>query len=310
MCDPIFSVVILNFNKSIDLCRNLERLSVIISSQDELIVVDNNSTDDSVQMVQSNFPNVNLIINEINLGAAEGRNIGLRKAKGKYIIILDDDSLPPKNIFSETKRLFENYPEVGILAYWIKSMPSGNICTQYKSTKLCSFWECGAAFRRELIQRIGYIDSNLFFGAEGIDTSLRMLDIGYITRNTPEVTIEHFVKKHSREETIRRHTFWITGWTLFYWKSFPFYYSLIFCFRLYFSFLIAGLRNKSLISFCNAFRQLTGYFPYLVKNRRIVSPSTISFYINPKSEPEHYNMPLFYKFSRFLNNKYLKVHSD
>jgi GT2 family glycosyltransferase len=59
----------------------------------DLIVIDNNSSDDTVHVLRSEFPNVTLIVNKDNLGFARANNQGFRYCKGEYIFILNPDTL-------------------------------------------------------------------------------------------------------------------------------------------------------------------------------------------------------------------------
>ena len=84
------SVIILNYNVRyfLELCI-LSVESAIKNLDAEIIVVDNNSQDDSCVMIKSRFPNVKLIENNENLGFPKGNNIGVSQAKGEYVCILN-----------------------------------------------------------------------------------------------------------------------------------------------------------------------------------------------------------------------------
>ena len=96
------SVVILNYNVRyfLELClKSVE--AAIEDIEAEIIVVDNDSSDDSCTMVKELFPNVILIENKENYGFSKGNNIGVAKAKGEYICILIDGyiRLPRAKVF-------------------------------------------------------------------------------------------------------------------------------------------------------------------------------------------------------------------
>ena len=88
------SIIIVNYNTSNllkdCLCSIIEKTQFI---EYEIIVVDNNSGDDSVAMVEQQFTNVKLIKNNINLGFGKANNIGYTYAKGKYLFLLNTDTL-------------------------------------------------------------------------------------------------------------------------------------------------------------------------------------------------------------------------
>ncbi|MDI6803206.1 MAG: glycosyltransferase family 2 protein [Bacteroidota bacterium] len=88
----VLSVVIVNWNT----CEDLETCLTSLTDRSgflnlEIIVVDNASEDDSVQMVRSKFPNAILIANQVNLGFAAAVNQGINNARGKYLLILNAD---------------------------------------------------------------------------------------------------------------------------------------------------------------------------------------------------------------------------
>ena len=110
------SVIILNYNVRYFLEQCI--ISVQKAIQDinaEIIVVDNNSPDDSCEMVKSLFPDVILIENKENLGFPKGNNIGVLKAKGKYICILNPDTVVAEDTFEKILAFAENKSDLGII---------------------------------------------------------------------------------------------------------------------------------------------------------------------------------------------------
>lgn len=81
----------------------------------ELIVVDNNSADTSIEFISSRFPSVQFIANSENLGFAKACNQGLQKAKGEYVLFLNPDTIVPEDCFSLCISFFQSHPEAGAL---------------------------------------------------------------------------------------------------------------------------------------------------------------------------------------------------
>ena len=79
----------------------------------EIIVVDNHSEDGSVEMVRGEFPSVKLIANQENYGFATANNQGMKESKGKYVLLLNPDTLLREDTLSVTRDYMERYPEVG-----------------------------------------------------------------------------------------------------------------------------------------------------------------------------------------------------
>jgi len=93
---PLISIIILNYNggKFIEEC--IKSIMDSNYSSYEIILVDNNSDDNSHKICKEKFPQIILIENKSNLGYCEGNNIGIRKAKGEYLVILNPDTLVEK----------------------------------------------------------------------------------------------------------------------------------------------------------------------------------------------------------------------
>lgn len=96
------SVIILNYNVRYFLEQCVLSVQNALEGIDaEIIVVDNASSDDSCQMIKEKFSNVTLIENKDNLGFPKGNNIGVAKAKGEYICILNPDTVVAEDTFSK-----------------------------------------------------------------------------------------------------------------------------------------------------------------------------------------------------------------
>lgn len=110
------SVIILNYNVRhfLELClKSVEAALVNIDS--EIIVVDNQSSDDSCSMVKTLFPEVILISNSENYGFSKGNNIGVAMAKGEYVCILNPDTVIAEDTFEDALKFIEDKSEIGIL---------------------------------------------------------------------------------------------------------------------------------------------------------------------------------------------------
>ena len=81
----------------------------------EIIVIDNNSQDESCTMVKEKFPNVKLIENKENLGFSKGNNIGVKQAKGKYLCILNPDTVVAEDTFKTLLKFAETQNNLGII---------------------------------------------------------------------------------------------------------------------------------------------------------------------------------------------------
>ncbi|MXN91803.1 glycosyltransferase [Flavobacterium sp. Sd200] len=110
------SVIILNYNVRyfLELCV-LSVQQAIKGIDAEVIVVDNNSPDDSCAMMKQRFPDVTLIENKENSGFPKGNNIGVAAAKGKYVCILNPDTVVAEDTFVKALQFIQNQKNAGIV---------------------------------------------------------------------------------------------------------------------------------------------------------------------------------------------------
>ena len=106
---PLVSIIILNYNAGNLLLDCVDSIQKTNYENYEIIVVDNNSKDNSHLECAKKFPNICLIENKENFGYCEGNNIGIRKAKGDYVIILNPDTLVDPNWITELILAYEKY---------------------------------------------------------------------------------------------------------------------------------------------------------------------------------------------------------
>ena len=110
------SVIIVNYNVRYFLEQALLSAQRALQGlEGEIWVVDNNSADDSVEMVRNKFPNVHLIANTQNTGFATANNQAIRACSGEYVLLLNPDTLVEENTFSTCLDFMEVHPEAGAL---------------------------------------------------------------------------------------------------------------------------------------------------------------------------------------------------
>ncbi len=111
----MISVIIVSFNTSSLLRQCLSTLFQYSSSMElEVFVVDNNSLDDSVEMVKNEFPHVNLLVNNENRGFAAANNQAWHKSSGEYVLLLNPDAFIKKNSIRNAAHFMESQPACGI----------------------------------------------------------------------------------------------------------------------------------------------------------------------------------------------------
>lgn len=119
---PDVSIVFTNWNTR-DFMRDCIN-SVVEKTQGltyEIIVVDDGSTDGSAEMLQREFPDVKIFINEKNLGVAKAYNRGVIQARGRYVQMLNTDMILVNNAIKILYDFLENHPEVGACGAWLRN---------------------------------------------------------------------------------------------------------------------------------------------------------------------------------------------
>ncbi|WP_337872292.1 glycosyltransferase [Ignavibacterium sp.] len=178
------SIIIVNYNVK-EFLKNLLH-SILKASQSlstEIIVVDNASTDGSVEMLKEKFPDVKLIANKENLGFGKANNIGLKHATGKYILLINPDTLVAEDTFTKLIQFFQNHPEAGMVGCKILN-PDGTLqlaCRRSfpgpwtsftKVTGLSTLFPKSKLFAR---YNLTYLDENQTYEVDAISGSFMMM---------------------------------------------------------------------------------------------------------------------------------------
>lgn len=204
------SVVIPNFNGKNLLEKNLP--DVLKLSADEFIVVDDASTDKSVEFLVEKYPKIKIIKNDKNLGFIKSVNTGVKQLVGDLIILLNNDVTPVLDFTDSIKKYFEN-PKVFAVSfnepnwsYAVAAFKNGFLehSPGPKTNQAhISFWASGgsAAFRKSIWEELGGFDEIYEpFYWEDIDLSYRAWKSGFEVWWEPKATVSH-----SHETTISSH---------------------------------------------------------------------------------------------------------
>jgi len=210
----LISVVVLNWNGRQVLDDCLRSLHNQTYRPIEIIVVDNASTDGSVDFLKEKFQDVHLIVNEKNLGFGAGNNIGIRASHGRYIMMLNNDTrLDPKCIEElrksiekderygacASKILLDSQPDI-IDGVGIVVCPDGlsfgrgrlEKSDKYDEEEEIFFASDGAClYRREMLDDIGLYDEDFFAYADETDMGWRARLAGWKCTYSPKAIVYH-----------------------------------------------------------------------------------------------------------------------
>lgn len=224
------SVIILNYNVRyfLELCL-LSVESALQNIDSEIIVVDNNSSDGSCEMIKSRFPNIKLIQNNQNAGFPKGNNIGVAEAKGDYVCILNPDTVVAEDTFEKVLAFAKKQNNLGIIGVklidgtgnflpeskrgiptpWVaftrilglyKLFPKSPFFNKYYAQHLNEN-ETGeveilvGAFmflEKELYQEVGGFDEDCFMYSDDIDLSYMVLQKGKHNFYFHETAVIHY----------------------------------------------------------------------------------------------------------------------
>jgi GT2 family glycosyltransferase/LmbE family N-acetylglucosaminyl deacetylase len=181
---PRVTAVISTWNKAGDVCANLDGLRAQVRPFDEVVVVDNASTDDTADRIRAGYPEVTLVVMPHDrFGACETFNLGFRTATGDLIAILDDDVvLTPSWLEQALERLRQEPASTAIVSTMIEEpgMPEGYLRAERARGEryMSTFRGCASLARRADILEAGGYDERLFIYGNERDLTCRLLARG------------------------------------------------------------------------------------------------------------------------------------
>ncbi|MCJ7646948.1 glycosyltransferase family 2 protein [bacterium] len=234
------SVIIINYNVKqllreclYSIYSNTKRINL------EVIIVDNNSTDGSVDMVKSEFPEVKLIENCQNLGFAKANNQALKENKGRYVLLLNPDTVVLPNALDKMIEFMEANSQAGALGCKLlypdgslqrscrsfptlttaffenlgleKFFPKNKLIAKYRM----GYWDyndvrevdqpMGSALmiRREVIEHVGFLDERFYMFFEEVDWCFRIKKRGWKIYFMPSAEIIHYGSQSARPSMTR-----------------------------------------------------------------------------------------------------------
>jgi GT2 family glycosyltransferase len=193
---PTVSIVFLVFNRRDELRISLERMlgdSDYPRDRVEVIVVDNASQDGSGDMVAREFPDVRLIRRMENCGVS-GINDGFAAATGDFVLALDDDCYLQPDGLRRAIELAERH-DADLVSFGVTSSErDGYRFDHGYRTGLLTFWGCAVLVRRDVLERLGGYDPEIFVWANELEFMLRFFDAGFRHLHAPELVAVHMTK--------------------------------------------------------------------------------------------------------------------
>jgi len=216
--------------------------SVIKASKNidsEIFVVDNNSVDGSAQLINEKFPNIYFIENKENVGFSKANNQAIELSKGKYILLLNPDTIVEENTFSRVIDFMNSNPDAGGLGVkmidgkgiflpeskrglptpWVAFYKIFGISRLFPNSKKFGKYHLSyldddqihevdvlaGAFmllRKKVLDKVGLLDETFFMYGEDIDLSYRITLAGYKNYYFPETTIIHYKGESTKKGSL------------------------------------------------------------------------------------------------------------
>lgn len=234
------SVIIVNYNVRFFLEQAL--LSARKAMQQlsaEIIVVDNNSVDGTSEMMREKFPEVIYLYNKENVGFAKANNQGIAIAKGKYVLLLNPDTIVEEDTFEKCLRFMETHEDAGAVGVKMldgkgnflpeskRGFPSPRVAF-YKAFGLARLFPTSKIFggyhlgylsenethevdvlagafmfiRKTALDKAGWLDESFFMYGEDIDLSYRIVKAGFKNYYFPDTRIIHYKGESTKKGTM------------------------------------------------------------------------------------------------------------
>lgn len=257
------SIVIVSYNVKYFLEQCLSSVERAVDGIDsEIIVVDNASSDGSGEYIPRRFPNVRWIACKENGGFSHGNNVGFSHASGRYLLMLNPDTIVTREAIHRSVEFMDTHPEAGavgvkminkdgtfamesrrgIVTPWVSLCKATGLCRRYPRSRLFGHYYMsyldkeqinpiemvsGACMflRKEILDKIGFLDEDFFMYWEDSDLSYRILRSGHKNYYLPH-PIFHY-KGESSIKSKLRYRYWLySSLQIFFRKHFPLYHIL------------------------------------------------------------------------------------
>jgi GT2 family glycosyltransferase len=207
------SIIIINFNTADSTLKCLKSLEIIETLCHEVIVVDNNSDDNSVQIINERFSSITTIQNEENEGFGRANNLGFKSSSGEYLLLLNSDIIIESGSLEKCLEILRSNPSVGVLGCKLLNEDGSIQNSRYyhagdfegilkdnllynkllykKPTELKAVMGAFMLIPRHVFEKVGGFDPDFFMYAEEIELCHRIRMAGYKVQYTDEVKAIH-----------------------------------------------------------------------------------------------------------------------
>jgi GT2 family glycosyltransferase len=256
------SIIIVNYNVKEFLQNLLHSLNKAVSNlRHEVVVIDNASDDGSVEFIHEKFPQIKLISNQTNLGFSKANNIALKISSGKFILLINPDTLVREDTITKMIEFLNNHPDAGLVGCKILNpdgslqlacrrsfpgpwtsfckvtglstlFPKSKLFAKYNLTYLDenSTHEVDAIsgsfmmMKREVYEKVGGFDEQFFMYGEDLDLCYRIQKNGYKVYYYPGTQIIHYKGESTKRSSLDETKYFYNAMHLFVKKHFSTFY--------------------------------------------------------------------------------------
>jgi len=212
---PTVSLIIVNWNGASYIEKCVQSLLELDYENFEITIIDNNSSDNSVELLKTKFPNLKIIVNSENLGFAPACNIGIRASNSTFIGLFNSDAIADANWLKELVTALLNSDHAGAatgpIYYYSPSTKiwfnGGKVDAfsgffwhvdqnsyQFSNTReFDTFTGCAVLLRRSALEKIGLLDEDYFLYSEDVDLSISIQRLGLDLLFVPSAVSWHMV---------------------------------------------------------------------------------------------------------------------
>lgn len=208
--EPLISIIIPSYNAHKKIASVLDAIIANNYPHLEILVIDDNSTDHTLEIVETYKHKLPLQIikkpTAMKKGAAISTNLGIKKAKGDLVCSIDSDAVISKNWINEIVKQFQQNKKLGAVAGYIYTGNKENLWANFMGAELEDRYDtitseyvehistCNTAYRRKALEQVGLFDEKFYYGYD-VDLSYKLRKKGYQLKLLKTISCEHYWKE-------------------------------------------------------------------------------------------------------------------
>lgn len=281
---PTISAVIPNYQRKDDLREAIQAIKAQTYPIMEIIVVDNNSTDGTREMMEKEFPEVNFIQSPHNI-IIQALNIGAKTAHGDIILHQDNDGVLAPDAVERMIKVFASDPCIAVVYCTNVYYDTGELfdpvrwftMEERKSDRIFDvpfFHGNGAMIRRDVLEEIGYIEPEILLYQFERNISAKAIDRGYRIVYYPPAIIRHKISKKGRNRGFTIYMTLTGGWW-FLARFYPVGKALKYGFYYLVFGVLYSIKHRTFRDLFRGIRDALIRMPEVLRGRQVVSPEAM-----------------------------------